>query len=175
MVIFGMKKVLFLLAGASLLAILMLYFFQDSDMKSRVRLGDNSYMEDVSIIQKKGGGTSFVVNARKAVFVTASDVELTALNIIIPEKQLTLTSDSGHYNTDSRDVKIEGNIKAVTDDYDIVTKTLRWDAAKNELFSDDKVTIVGKKKSFYVEGDQLTATSGTATLHKNVKAVFNGK
>jgi hypothetical protein len=74
MVIFDMKKVLFLLSGVGLLAILTLYFFQDSDVKGRLRLGDNSYMEDVSIVQKKEGATSFTLNAQKAVFMTAQDV-----------------------------------------------------------------------------------------------------
>jgi LPS export ABC transporter protein LptC len=168
-----MKKVLFLLSGVGLLAILTLFFFQDSDIKGRVRIGENSYMEDVSITQKKGGGTSFVVDAKKAVFMTASDVQLTALKIFFPEKALTLTAENGLYNTESKDLKIEGNIRAVTKDYDIVTTKLHWDATKNLLVSDDKVSIVGKR--FYVEGESLTATTDTATLHKNVKAVFNGK
>jgi LPS export ABC transporter protein LptC len=168
-----MKKVLFLLSGIGLLAILTLFFFQDSDIKGRVRIGENSYMEDVSITQKKGGETKFVVAAKKAVFMTASDVQLTALKIFFPEKALTLTAENGLYNTESKDLKIEGNIRASTKDYDIVTTKLQWDATKNILVSDDKVSIVGKR--FYVEGDSLTATTDTATLHKNVKAVFNGK
>jgi len=162
-----------LLSGVGFLAILTLFFFQDSDIKGRVRISENSYMEDVSIIQKKGGETSFVVDARKAVFMTASDVQLTALKIFYPEKALTLTAENGLYNTESQDFKIEGNIRAVTKDYDIVTTKLHWDATKNLLRSDDKVSIVGKR--FYVEGESLTATSNTATLHKNVKAVFNGQ
>jgi LPS export ABC transporter protein LptC len=170
-----MKKVLFLLSGVGLLAILTLYFFQDSDMKTKLKLGDNSYMEDVGIVQKKGGATSFTLSAQRAVFVTGQDVQLTALRIFFPAKDLTLTSDSGTYNTESKDLKIEGNIKAATKDYDILTRKLRWDATKNELFSDNKVTIVGKSRKFYVEGEDLTATGDTATLHKNVKAVFNGK
>jgi len=170
-----MKKVLFLLSGVGLLAILTIYFFQDSDVKPRLRLGDNSYMEDVGIVQKKEGATSFTLSAQKAVFVTAQDVQLTALKIFFPAKNLTLTSGSGIYNTETKDLKIEGNIKAATKEYDILTEKLRWDASKNELFSDNKVTIVGKSKKFYVEGEDLTATGDTATLHKNVKAVFNGK
>ncbi len=167
-----MKKVLFLLSGVGLLAILMLFFSQDSDLKSRLRLGDSSYMETVSIIQKMEGATNFTLSAQKAVFMTAQDVKLTALTISFPAKDLILTSESGTYNTESKDLKIEGNIKAVTKDYDILTNTLHWDAAKNELFSNDKVTIVNKQ--YYVEGEQLTASGDTATLHKNVKAVFNG-
>ena len=168
-----MKKLLFLLSVVGLLAILTLFFFQDSDIKGRVRIGENSHMEDVSIIQKKGGLTRFIVDAQKAVFMTASDVQLTTLKIFFPEKELTLTSETGLYNTESKDLKIEGNIKAVTKDYDILTQKLHWDPMKNLLLSDDKVMIVGKK--FYVEGESLTATTDTATLHKNVKAVFNGK
>lgn len=175
MVIFDMKKVLFLLSGVGLLAILTLYFFQDSDVKGRLRLGDNSYMEDVSIVQKKEGATSFTLNAQKAVFMTAQDVQLTVLKIFFPAKDLILTSESGIYNTETKDLKIEGNIKAATKDYDILTKKLRWDATKNELFSDDKVTIVGKSKNFHIEGEDLTAAGDIATLHKNVKAVFNGR
>jgi len=172
-VIFLMKKVLFLLSGIGLLAILTIYFFQDSDVRGRVRLGDNSYMEDVGIVQKKGGATNFVLHAEKAVFLTAQEVKLTALKIDFPAKDLKLTSESGTYNTESKNLKIEGNIKATTKDYDIMTRKLRWDAAKNELFSDDKVKIVSKK--FYVEGEDLSASGSTATLHKNVRAVFNGK
>jgi len=173
MVILGMKKVLLLFSAVGLLAIVTLFFFQDSDLKGRFRLGDNSYMEDVSIVQKKGGATSFVVNAQKAIFVNASDVQLTALNMFFPEKAMTVTADSGSYNTETKDLKIEGNIKAKTKDYDIVTKKLHWDAVKGLLVTDDKVTILGSR--FYVEGDDLTATNDSATLHKNVKAVFNGK
>jgi len=95
--------------------------------------------------RKKEGATSFTLNAQKAVFMTARNVQLTVLKIFFPAKDLILTSESGTYNTETKDLNIEGNIKAATKDYDILTKKLRWDATKNELFSDDKVTIVGKK------------------------------
>ncbi len=168
-----MKKVLFLLSGVGLLAILTIFYFQDTDIKKGFRLGENSYMEDVEIVQKKGGETSFTMNAQKAVFETASDVRLSALKIYFPEKDLTLTSDGGLYNIEKKDLDIEGNIKASTKTYDIMATKLHWDALKNQLFSDDKVTIVGKK--FHIEGENLIATSDKATLHKNVKAVFDGR
>lgn len=173
MVRFVMKKLLVLLSGVGLLVILTLFFFQDSDLKSRLKLGDNSYMEDVSFIQKKGGVTNLILSAKKAVFVTADNVKLTSLSISMPERDLVLTSEGGTYNTESKDLNIEGNIKAVTRGYDIVTTKLLWDPSKNTLSSDDKVTIVGK--SFYVEGEALTATGDIATLHRKVKAVFSGR
>jgi LPS export ABC transporter protein LptC len=171
---FSMRKMLFLLAGICLLTITF-YHFQDSDFRPKYQLSDNSYMENVNIIQKKAGETRLVVNAEKAIFETDTDVKLLVMDLYFPEKGLTLTSDTGHYNTKTRDVVIEGNIKAKTKGYDLVTDKLHWDAAKSELISDDKVVIAGKGGSFYMEGDTLTAHGDKATLRKNVKAIFKGK
>lgn len=168
-----MKKALFLLVFLFFFAVIAIYSAREGDMKTGLRLGSNSYMDDVVIVQKKEGAVKWILSSRKAVFVTDKDVKLTALKIIFPEKELTLTSDGGMYDIDKRDLKIEDNIKASTKDYDIVASTLFWDSAKNELLSDRKVQIIGKK--FHVEGDNLTATTDKAKLNENVKAVFYGK
>jgi len=170
-----MKKMLLVFTGFGLLAVLTFYYFQDSDFKPKFRLSDNSYMETVVITQKKAGETRLVVHAEKAIFETETDVKLLALNAYFPEKSLTLTSDSGRYNTVSRDIEIEGDIKANTKGYDIVTNKLHWDGKKAELLSQDKVVIVGKNRNIYIEGDTMTAQDGKATLHKHVKAIFKGK
>jgi LPS export ABC transporter protein LptC len=170
-----MKKMVFVFAGFGLMAVLTFYYFQDSDFKPKFNLSDNSFMENVVITQKKAGNTRLVVNAQKAIFETETNVKLLALNVYFPEKDLTLTSDSGRYDTVSRDIEIEGDIKANTKGYDIVTNKLHWDGKKAELVSDDKVVIVGKNRNFYIEGDTMTAHDGKATLHRNVKAIFKGK
>ena len=169
-----MKKLLFIFAGFGLMAVLTFYYFQDSDFKPKFRLSDNSYMENVVITQKKAGETRLVVNAEKAIFESETDVKLLALNVYFPEKGLTLTSESGRYNTVNRDIVIEGDIKANTKGYDIVTNKLYWDGKKAELLSNDKVVIVGKNRNIYIEGDKMTAHDGKAVLHKNVKAIFKG-
>jgi LPS export ABC transporter protein LptC len=171
---FYMRKMLFLLAVIGLLAITF-YYSQDSDFRPKYQLSDNSYMENVNIVQKKAGETRIIVNAEKAIFETDTDVKLLVLDLNFPEKGLTLTADTGYYNTKTRDVVIEGDIKAKTKGYDIVTSKVHWDAAKSELISDDKVVIEGKGGDFYMEGDILTAQGDKATLRKNVKAIFKGK
>jgi LPS export ABC transporter protein LptC len=168
-----MKKILFLSVAVFLFTILAVYLNQDKDAVTKLRLGDNSYMDDVRITQKKEGVIKWILGAKKAVFVTSNDVKLADLKITFPEKELVLTSNEGMYDMESRNLKIEGNIKASTKDYDIVATTLFWDSTKNEVFSDEKVYIVGKK--FFVEGDNLTATADKARLDKNVKAVFYEK
>jgi len=170
---FYMKKLLFIGASLLLLSVLIVYLNQEKDMKVKLRLGDNSYMDDVSIIQKKEGIVKWILNAKKAVFLTSNDVKLDSLKIIFPEKELTLTSNGGMYDIENRNLKIDGNINAFTKDYEIVANTLLWDSSKNEILSEEKVQIMGKK--FFAEGDNLTATTDKATLNKNVKAVFYGK
>jgi LPS export ABC transporter protein LptC len=170
-----MRKALFVLTGIGLLILVTVYFMQDSDYKPNFRLSENSYMENVRIVQKKAGETRIVVNAEKAIFETETDVKLIALNLYFPEKQLTLTSKTGDYNTTTRNVVIRGDIKANTKGYDIRTDTLRYDDSKGKLVTNDKVVITGQSRGFYMEGDVMTAEGHVATLHKNVKAIFKGK
>lgn len=170
-----MRKALIVLIGIGLLTLLTVYFIHDSDYKPSFRLSENSYMEKVRIIQKKAGETRIVVNADQAIFETETDIKLIALNVYFPEKKLTLTSKTGNYHTTTKNVEIEGDIKANSQGYDIQTERLNYDASKGELLTEDKVVIIGKSRGFYMEGDELTARGDKATLHKNVKAIFKGK
>lgn len=168
-----MKKLLFIISSLFLLTVLIVYLNQEKDERLKLRLGDDSYMEGVSITQRKEGLVKWILNAEKAVFVTDNDVKLDRLKVIFPEKELTLTSTEGLYDIEKRNLKLDGNINAFTKDYEIVATTLFWDSSKNEIISDEKVRIMGKK--FFAEGDTLTATADKATLNKNVRAVFYGK
>ncbi|BCB96962.1 hypothetical protein JZK55_18840 [Dissulfurispira thermophila] len=168
-----MKKILFVFASLFLLTVLIMYVDQEKDTKVKLRVEDNSYMDKVSITQKKAGLVKWILNAEKAVFLTSSDVKLDNLKIIFPEKELTLTSSSGMYDIENKNLKIDGNINAFTKDYEIVASTLFWDSSKNEILSDEKVQILGKR--FFAQGDAMTATTDKATLNKNVKAIFYGK
>ncbi len=102
-------------------------------------------MDEVSITQKKAGLVKWILSSEKAVFLTNNDIKLDKLKIIFPEKELTLTSNGGMYDIENRNLKIDGNINAFTKDYEIVASTLFWDSSKNEILSDEKVQIVGKK------------------------------
>ncbi len=168
-----MKKILFLVVFICFFVVLGIYSSREGDMRARLNLGGSSYMDNVSIVQKRAGVVKWLLNSQKATFLNENDVKLSAVSISFPEKGLTLTSESGEYDIEKRNLKIENNIKAATKDYDIVASSLFWDASKNEILSDEKVQIIGKK--FLVEGDNLTATADSATLNRNVKAIFYGK
>ncbi|MBZ0156761.1 MAG: LPS export ABC transporter periplasmic protein LptC [Alphaproteobacteria bacterium] len=173
MLIFYMKKALFLLASLLFVGVLAIYSYKEGDMKAKVRLGESSSMDDIRITQKKEGAVKWVLYSKKAVFVTDNEVKLTSVQIRFPEKELSLTSERGAYDIGKRNLTIEGNIKASTKDYDIIASTLLWDSSRNELLSDREVRIVGKR--FFVEGGGMVATSDSAKLHNKVKAVFDEK
>jgi len=168
-----MKRLVYLFAVVFLFSALTAYLIQDNDTNTKLLLDDNSYMDDVSIIQKKKGSAQWMVNAKKAVFLNNTDVMLSDLKIIFPEKGLTLTSDKGLYDIESRDLEIEDNVNAFTKDYEIAAAKLRWDSSRNEIISDERIQIKGKK--FFMEGDSFKSSADKAMLNKNVKAVFYGK
>lgn len=168
-----MRKVLFLLAAFLLFAVSVVFFNQNTNMQVKITPDDKSFMDNVRIAHRKSGVFKWSLNAQKAVFVTGSNISLEGVEMYSPEKGLKLVSDTGFYDMDNKNFKIAGNIKAAGKNYDIIASALVWDSAKNELVSDDKVKIIGKK--FYVEGDMLEARDDKAKLNRNVRAVFNGK
>jgi len=168
-----MKNILFFLSVAAVCGVIFFFLNQEGDIRAKLVLEEQSYMGDVSIVQRREGVVKLMLNAKKATFMSDDDVQLQGLTIRFPEKDLILRSDGGVYNMESRNLKIEGAIKASTKSYDIHAKTLFWDAKKNEIISDDPIQIVGH--GFTVDGDDLVATTDKATLQHNVRAVFNGK
>lgn len=152
---------------------MIIYISQDYDIKKTLKLYDDSYMDDIKITHKKDGKDQWILSAKRAAFMDSHEISINDLKIIFPDKGLNLTSSYGLYNNKNRNLELKGDIDASTDKYNIKAKRFLWDASKNELFSDQRVQIIGK--GFFVEGDILTATGDKARLDKNVKAVFNGK
>lgn len=139
----------------------------------KVTIGATPFMEDVSIKQRKEGAVSLMLNARKAEFISSSDVRLLNLTMVFPEKGLTLVSDRGLYNMKDKRLRIDGGVRASTSSYTINASSGQWDSVRKELTSSEKVTIDGQR--FQVQGDGLEATTDRAKLTGNVKAVFYGK
>lgn len=166
-----MKRLFFVLAALALFAVVVLFMGHERETSPKLRLADSSMMEDITITHKRDGGLKWKLDARNAVFVNEHEVRLSGITVRLPAKGLTLTSDTGTYRMDEKDLIIDGSVKASTETYDIVAGSLQWDGDKNELYSDRKVTIVGK--TFVVEGEGLVATTDKVTLNRNVKVLFH--
>lgn len=164
-------------SGLAIIPVVIAAFFiitsLDRSTGGHLKLGSSSFMEDVSIVYKDNGAVKWQLHAGRADFVGKSDIDLKNITISLPERGLTLTSGGGTYNMETRDFSIAGDINAISKDYEIRASSLRWDASRNNLVSDKRVSISGRH--FTIEGQGLTASPETAKLKENVRAVFHAK
>lgn len=132
----------------------------------------NSYMEGLKIVNKKDGKDSWVISARKATFSRDETVaQMDSVTIDIKKEGAVLNADSGTYNMNTRDLRLEKNIVIHTKDSTISAESLSWSPAGGMLSSDGRVHMQGSK--FRIEGEGLTATEDNkVTLTRNVKAIF---
>jgi hypothetical protein len=168
-----MKKLFFLLVAGLLLGIVAFYMNQEREPQIKVVVAERSEMDDLTIVNHQDGAIKWSLLAKKAVYLTDKDVQLRDLTITFPEKEFSMKSEEGFYNTESRNFRIDTPVTATAKSYDIQAKSMFWDGSKNQLVAHDRVYIVGR--GFTIEGDNLVATADKATLQKNVRAVFHGK
>lgn len=78
----------------------------------------------------------------------------------------TIYADSAQVNEDAETVYAEGNIKIYSKDGDIFGKSITWDRKKDEILSDDSVTVI--KNGNIIKGDSFFSDSRFhhVTLHK---------
>jgi LPS export ABC transporter protein LptC len=166
-----MKRWFLLFPSLALFIVVVFFTGYEREPSPKLRLADSSKMEGITITHKKNGDLKWTLQAKSAVFVNEREVKLSGITVGLPAKGMTLTSDLGTYFMDEKDLVIDGSVRASTDAYEILAGSLQWDADKNEIHSDRKVTIVGK--TFTVEGEGLVATTDRATLNRNVRVVFH--
>lgn len=153
---------------------LMSYFLIDTDRdyKKDLSVKAHSYIEGLRIVNKKNGVDSFVIHAKRADFTrdeTIARMEAVTLNII--REGIVLNADKGTYNTSTRDVELDSNIRIRIKDSVISANSLSWNSSTGALKTDGPIRVEGSK--FRVEGDGLTATEDQKIkLMKNVKATF---
>ena len=114
----------------------------------------------------------WTLNASRADIIEGSDrVKLNDVVLWVENKDMTIYSPEGFYNMESRDLTLNGKIKAVTKGYTIITESVEWNQSKGEIKTKEAVKIESKK--FNVEGVGMEADSEQKVrILKNVKATF---
>ncbi len=83
-----MKRILFLFVFICFFVVIALLYDKEGEFKPKVNLTDNSYMDGVTIVQRKEGVVKWTLGSKKAIFLNENDVKLVALTITFPEKGL---------------------------------------------------------------------------------------
>lgn len=169
-----MKRIAFLFSLVFLIgAIVFMRFEYNRENIPKIVYGDNAYMEDVVIEQKRSGEIKWRLLAKRATHINNNEIGLEDIVVILHEKGYTIKTNKAYYNLSDKNFNIPGEVVAVSKDVNIEGNRLFWDSSSNSLRADSDIRIEGK--GFRIEGDGLTATSDKAILNKNVRAIFDGK
>lgn len=144
-----------------------------NDLIPKISYGENSFMEDVVIEQKKSGEIKWRLHAKKATSISNDEIGLEDITVILPEKGYEIKAAKAFYNLSNKNFNIPGEVIAFSKDAHIKGSKLFWDSTTNSLKAESDIEIRGK--GFNIQGDKLDATSNKAVLNKNVRAVFDAK
>ncbi len=104
----------------------------------------------------------FIEKDRQAIF------EEVSMNIYMEnDKRVKLTAHKGYLNTDTRDMRVDGDVVADDGELKILTETLNYEHARRVLVSTKPVQVLGGKI-------QLNAESASYDLASQ-KTTFDGK
>ena len=87
-------------------------------------------------------------------------------------KIYTLTAERGEFYTESKDIKVSGNVVAVTDEgYHIQTDSFLYSAGERKIVSDDEVTLSSKKMIMSGKGMVIDLNEERLYILKEVRAL----
>jgi LPS export ABC transporter protein LptC len=129
-------------------------------------------MEDVRVVNRKSGAHQWTLRARKALLPAGGEPStLSGVSVELPGQGMQVSSDAGLYDFVTRNLDLRGNIRAVTDDFTLLTDSIHVESESGELSSPDMVIIEGK--SFRIEGQGFVAGSDRKVVFKkDVKATL---
>jgi LPS export ABC transporter protein LptC len=83
-----------------------------------------------------------------------------------------LTADHGELSTDSKDVKMSGNVEAVTGEgYTINANSFQYSAQERKIFTNDEVTLSSEKLVMSGKGMVVDLDEERLYILKEVKAL----
>lgn len=148
-------------------------FFGDRDYRKDLSITKgNSYIEGLRIVNRKDASELWVITARKAdLSRDETTAQMESVAIDIKKEGAVLNAESGFYNMNTRDLRLENNVILRVRGSVISANTLLWNSASGTLSSDDRVEMQGDK--FKIEGEGLATTEDNKVrLMRNVKATF---
>lgn len=168
-----MRKVF--LIGLSVLFFSSLFFMlrNGRDMIGDIRTSADSFLEDIRIVQKKDGVTTWTLTASKADFREGEHkAELSDIALRIEENGMVLHADTGIYDLSNQSFSTDETVKAFGKDFSLSADSLDYEVSSGELTTGGKIRVEGK--GFSVEGTGMHADSEQkVNILNDVKATFH--
>jgi LPS export ABC transporter protein LptC len=110
-----------------------------------------------------------LIEEEKSVLLTKPEVEF----FMSSGDNIQLTADSGVIKTDSSHLRVEGHVKARTNEYRFQTQTLDYDPEDRELRSDSPVTLSGNAFALKANRMALDLKTNVTRFEGDVKGIIN--
>ncbi len=168
-----MKKKIIFLAIILVSTAFFLYVRSDKSLRMDAQLLGNSFIEGLKIVNKKDGATAWILTASRANLSSdGREAVLSSIEVDIPSRKVRIQADEGSYAMDSKQVTVEGEVRAYHKDYVITASNAVIDCATGKLDTTGNVMIESKKFNLEGEGMQADTNAQKVRILKNVKATF---
>ncbi len=167
------KKLLFLVLIVAALTFFVL-IRSEKGSKLDVQVKGNSFFEGLKIINKKNGVTDWVLWAKRADMTKdGKEALLSGVEMKLESRGMTVTADKGVYDMETRQVSVEGVLRASNNNYVLTTSQARIDGSKGNFATAGDVIIEGRKFELKGRGMQAENNQQKVRILKDVKATFN--
>lgn len=143
------------------------------EMVGDIRTRTDSFLEDIRIVQKKDGVTTWTLTASKADFREGDQrAELSDIELRIEKNGMILHADKGVYDLSSQSFSTDEAVKASGKDISFSADSLDYEIASGKIRTEGKIRVEGK--GFSVEGTGMHADSEQkVNILNDVKATFH--
>jgi len=167
-----MKK--YLMIGLSVFFACVFFLLLRSDRESGrdIKIRGNSFIDGLTILQKKDGAPFWTLTARKADFREGEKkVELSDITMVLHKNSMTFYTDNGTYDLSNQNFTTGGEIRAEAKDYTIRVDSIDYEASSGEFKTGGRIQVEGKK--FKADGKGMKVDSEQKVrILKDVKATF---
>lgn len=138
-----------------------------------IQIKGGSFIENLTIVQKKNGQALWTLTASKAEFKENEDkTELSDINLVMEKDHITIQADKGLYDLSARSFTTDSAVKARSRDYRITADSIDYEAASGMIKTQGRIRL--ESKGFRVEGEGMKSEADNkVSILNDVKATFH--
>jgi len=138
-----------------------------------VQVKGGSFLENLTIVEKKDGQPLWTLTASRADFKENEDkAELSDINLVMEKDHVTLQADKGLYDLSGRSFTTDSAVKAMSRDYRITADSIDYEVASGMIQTQGRIRL--ESKGFGVEGEGMKSEADhKVRILNDVKATFH--
>jgi len=138
-----------------------------------IQVKGGSFLENLTIVQKKNGQPLWTLTASRADFKENEDkAELSDINLVMEKDHITLQADKGLYDLSEKSFTTDSAVKARSRDYRITADSIDYEVASGMIQTQGRIQL--ESKGFRVEGEGMKSEADhKVSILNDVKATFH--